>query len=218
MVTNRMFARINELGARMQRVLPLLLGATLWSIPLIGSAQEGQRMSFSLYDQSTAVPFTRFFTTPMHPGIQVAAEFDLNDRPRGRFFTAAHLGYFYHAHLAQGFYVGGDLGYETRFKFGLSLAGMLGAGYLRTYVTQPEYIFQNGSYVRRPDKGNGRLMPSISLETGYYFKPERNSTQLFVRYQSWLEYPYSPGFIELMSHINLHLGVRFTLGRNTPQP
>jgi hypothetical protein len=168
-------------------------------------------MSISVYDQSTAIPFTRFVTTPVHPGFQVAAEFDLNDRPHGRAFTAAHLGYFYHRHLAQGFYAGGDLGYETRTRFGLSFCGMIGVGYLRTYVTQPEYIFQNGSYVRRPDKGNGRLMPSLSLETGYYFKPARRSTQLFVRYQSWVEYPYSPGFIELMSHINLHLGVRFTI-------
>lgn len=195
-----------------------LIGALPVFVPLLSAAQNGQQMSFSIYDQSTAIPFTRFVTTPVHPGFQVAAEFDLNDRPHGRAFAAAHLGYFHHRHLAQGFYVGGDLGYETRTRFGLSFAGLFGLGYLRTYVTQPEYIFQNGSYVRRPDKGNGRLMPSLSLETGYYFNPTRRSAQLFVRYQSWVEYPYSPGFIELMSHINLHLGVRFTLGQDTTAP
>ncbi len=187
--------------------------ASLLLCAVTGAAQDGQRLSVSLYNQSTAIPYTRFFTTPVHPGFQVAAEFDLNDRPHGRAFAAAHLGYFYHRHLAQGFYVGGDLGYEARTRAGISFAGLLGLGYLRTYVTQPEYIFQNGQYLRRPDKGNGRLMPSLSVETGYYFDQERNSTQLFVRYQSWVEYPYSPGFIELMSHINLHLGVRFTLGQ-----
>jgi hypothetical protein len=185
---------------------------------LFSAAQDGQQMSFSVYNQSTAIPFTRFVTTPVHPGFQVAAEFDLNDRPHGRAFTAAHLGYFFHRHLAQGFYLGGDLGFETRTRFGLSIAGMFGVGYLRTYATKPEFIFQNGSYLRRPDKGNGRLMPSLSLETGYYFGPARHSTQLFVRYQSWLEYPYSPGFIDIMSHINLHLGVRFTFRKDTPAP
>jgi hypothetical protein len=194
------------------------LGASLTLSSFFSAAQDGQQMSFSVYNQSTAIPFTRFVTTPVHPGFQVAAEFDLNDRPYGRAFTAAHLGYFFHQHLAQGFYVGGDLGYETRTRFGLSFSGLVGLGYLRTYATKPEFIFQNGSYIRRPDKGNGRLMPSLSLETGYYLGPARHSTQLFARYQSWLEYPYSPDFIDLMTHINLHLGVRFTLGKDTSAP
>ncbi|MBK8226145.1 MAG: hypothetical protein IPK70_03085 [Flavobacteriales bacterium] len=200
------------------RRIRFLIGAFPVFVSLLSAAQNGQQMSFSIYDQSTAIPFTRFVTIPVHPGIQVAAEFGLNDRPHGRAFAAAHLGYFYHRHLAQGFYVGGDLGYEARTRFRLSFAGLFGLGYLRTYVTQPEYVFQNGSYVRRPDKGNGRVMPSLSLETGYYFKPTRRSTQLFIRYQSWVEYPYSPGFIELMSHINLHLGVRFTLVQDNTAP
>ncbi|MBL7963638.1 MAG: hypothetical protein JNM31_07310 [Flavobacteriales bacterium] len=173
------------------------------------------RLSISLFNQSTAIPYTRFFTTPVHPGIQVAAELDLNERPRGRAFTGAHLGYFFHNHLAQGFYIGADLGYETRTTIGISFAGMLGLGYLRTYATKPEFILQNGIYQQERDRGNGRIMPSLSLETGYYLRPDRHSSQFFIRYQSWLEYPYSPGFIELMSHISLHVGVRFSIRRNT---
>jgi hypothetical protein len=30
-----------------------------------------------------------------------------------------------------------------------------------------------------------------------------------VLYQSWLEYPYSPGFIPLMSHTSLQVGTKF---------
>ncbi len=103
-----------------------------------------------------------------------------------------------------------------RTAIGTSVGASLGLGYLRTYVTGPEFVFANGSYHRRPDTGNGRMMPSFSLEIGQHLRKEHYAPQLFVRYQTWLEYPYSPGFIELMSHTSLHMGYRFPAALHAP--
>jgi hypothetical protein len=53
-------------------------------------------------------------------------------------------------------------------------------------------------------------MPSLSLGAGYRLKRESaESPEIFMLYQSWAEYPYSPGFIPLMTHISLHLGFKY---------
>lgn len=189
------------------RLAPLL--ACLIALPAV--AQKGSSAEVAIFNEATAVPFTRFITVPVHPGLQVGARRDIAAGDHHRVPVGVHLGYFHHAHLAQGFYVGGDLGYEWRAGFGVSLAATLGVAYLRTYTTGPEFQFKNGAYIRRPDKGNGRVMPSLSFDAGYHLGGEPRRTQLFLRYRSWIEYPYSPGFIEVMSHIDLHVGVRIPI-------
>jgi hypothetical protein len=130
----------------------------------------------------------------------------------GRLFQTANLSYFYHNYLNQGIGITTELGYEYRFTFGLAFEGLLGIGYLHTFATTEEFVLKNGQYEKEPDIGNSRLYPTLSLDVGYYFRPsDKTSPKIFLRYQSWAEYPYSPGFIPLMTHINLHLGVKFFL-------
>ncbi len=104
------------------------------------------------------------------------------------------------------------MGTEFRTSSGLAVSGLLGAGYLHSFSTATEYTFSNGQYKKKRDWGNARITPTLSLEAGYYLiKSIPNSPKIFIRYQSWIEYPYSPGFIPLMTHINLHLGIRIIL-------
>jgi hypothetical protein len=89
---------------------------------------------------------------------------------------------------------------------------------MHTFTTAEEFTFLDGAYVKKTDKGNARLYPSLSFDVGYYLlKGKPNSPKLFVRYQSWAEYPYSPGFIPIMTHINLHIGVKFFINRKASQ-
>ncbi len=184
------------------------------------SGQKGPiPVNISLFNQSTAIPFTRFFTTPVHPGIQVGTEFNYNQKTHSRLFQTANLSYFYHSYLAQGIGVHTELGYEYRMSSGLAFTGLLGIGYMHTFATTSEFVFSNGQYEKRNDKGNARLFPSLSFDLGYYLHPsEANSPKLFLRYQAWAEYPYSPDFIPVMTHINLHIGVKFFIQRKTRQP
>lgn len=166
-------------------------------------------INVSIFNESTAIPFTRFVTTPIHPGLQLGTEFNYKVKEYSRLFQTANISYFYHNYLAQGIGLNTELGYEYRLKFGLAFSGLLGLGYMHTLATSEEFTFANGQYVKKVDKGNARLYPSFSLDIGYYLKKaDKNSPKIFIRYQSWAEYPYSPDFIPVMTHINLHVGAK----------
>lgn len=173
-------------------------------------------ISISFFNESTAIPFTRFMTTPIHPGIQVGSEFNYRVKNHSRLFQTSNISYFYHNYLAQGIGWNTEFGYEYRLKSGFAFESLIGVGYMHTFATQEEFAFSNGHYEKKADKGNGRFFPSFSLDFGYYLKKaNKNSTKIFFRYQSWAEYPYSPDFIPLMTHINLHVGAKFFIETKT---
>lgn len=180
-------------------------------VPLLLNGQRNARpVAISLLNESTAIPFTRFITTPIHPGIQIGTEFNFKEMEHFRIFQTVNLSYFYHGHLAQGIGINTESGYEYRAKSGIAFASLIGLGYLHTFSTAEEYTLFDGIYENHTDRGNARFFPSLSLETGYYLKKTQlKSPKIFIRYQSWIEYPYSPDFIPLMTHISLHLGVKF---------
>jgi hypothetical protein len=182
----------------------------------ISAQEKAFPVNLSLFNESTALPFTRFFTTPVHPGIQAGTEFDYNNKAHSRLFQTANISYFYHNYLAQGIGFSTELGYEYRLRSGVAFTGLIGIGYLHTFASTDEFKFSGGRYEMKPDKGNARLFPSLSFEAGYYLKKaEKHSPELFIRYQSWAEYPYSPGFIPVMTHISLHIGAKFFITFNT---
>jgi hypothetical protein len=170
-------------------------------------------LTLSLFNESTAIPYTKFITTPIHPGIQIGTEINYKDKVYARLFQTCNISYFYHQYLTQGIGVNTELGGEYRFRFGLGIESLIGVGYMHTFATTEEFVFSNGQYEKKVDKGNPRFYPSFSLGIGYYFKKDKkNSPKLYFRYQSWAEYPYSPDFIPVMTHINFHVGVKFFLG------
>jgi len=167
-------------------------------------------INISLFNEATALPFTRFLTFPVHPGIQVGTEFNYKIKTQTRFYQTANISYFYHNYLNQGIGLYTEVAYEYRLKFGLAFTGLFGLGYMHTFATTEEFTFTNGQYEKKTDRGNARLFPSLSLDIGYYIiKDKPNSPKIFLRYQSWIEFPYSPGFIPAMTHINLHVGTKF---------
>ena len=194
-----------------------LLVSLLLYFPIVVYGQHPVAVSFTLFNESTAIPFTRFLTTPIHPGIQIGGEMAYRHTLKTKLFQTANLSYFYHRYLAQGIAVSSEFGYEYRLKGGLAFAGRLGLGYLHTFATAEEFTHENGHYTSQPDKGNARLYPSLALDIGFYLrKSELLSPKIFLRYQPWIEYPYSPDFIPVMTHINLHVGALFFLHQKGP--
>jgi hypothetical protein len=183
---------------------------------LLFGQQKTIPINVSVFNESTAIPFTRFVTAPIHPGIQMGTEFNYKVKEHSRLFQTANISYFYHNYLAQGIGLNTELGYEYRLKFGLAFEALLGIGYMHTFATAEEFTFTNGQYEKKADKGNARLFPSFTIDIGYYLKKSLpNSPKIFVRYQSWVEYPYSPDFIPVMTHINLHIGAKFFINTKT---
>jgi hypothetical protein len=181
-------------------LLPFLLPAQNKSIPL----------HISFFNESTSVPFTKLLTKPFHPGIQTGTEFTIKARKHSRLFQTVNLNYYYHQHLNQGIAAFTEIGYSHRIGSRFAVAGLLGLGYLHTIATADEFVFADGHYELRKDKGNARLYPTLSFDISCRLNSKSiQSPSLFLRYQAWAEYPYSPGFIPVMTHINLHAGATF---------
>jgi len=180
-------------------------------LPLLSAGQgKALPVNISLFNESTAIPFTKIVTLPVHPGLQIGTDINYRIKENSRIFQTANISYFYHNHLNQGIGISSELGYEYRTGLGLALSGLMGVGYMHTFATTEEFTFNNGQYGEKADRGNGRFFPSLSLDAGYFTNPgSKYSPKVFLRYQSWIEYPYSPDFIPVMTHINLHAGVRF---------
>ena len=187
-----------------------LLGGLL-AIFLVANAQAQSKSNFkiSVFNESTSIPFTRAWSTPIHPGVQVGTDLPWREGRHFQLYPSISVGYLFHRDLYQAVYVNVELGYDYRFDFGLNLKSAFGLGYMHSFTTRTEYQLEDGSYQPAPDRGNARVMPSLSLGMGYRFKPsDPLSPEIFTMYQAWLEYPYSPGFIPLMTHTNLHLGIK----------
>jgi hypothetical protein len=192
-------------------ILILLIGTTQIST----FSQTNFPIKIAISNEATAVPFTRFFTTPVHPAIQVGTEYFYKNGPHFDFYQTGNLAYYFHNYLYQGICLNTGAGYDYKFDFGLKLKSAIELGYLHTFTTQDEYQLQNGEYVNEKDRGNLRFMPMLSLGFGYIIKHENvTHSEIFLLYKSWVEYPYSPGFIPVMTHINLEIGYKFYINRH----
>jgi hypothetical protein len=186
----------------------LLIASLLFSTLQSSSQIKNLPIELSLFSESTAIPFTKVLPTPIHPGIQVGTLLRYTNKFTHRIFQSINASYFYHNHLNHGISLRTDFGYEYRSTSGLTADVQLGIGYMHTWATTIEYVFQNGKYEVKNDKGNARLTPSLTFGLGYYLQKEDvSSPKLFLRYQSWAEYPYSPEFIPVLTHINVHAGI-----------
>lgn len=205
---------ITHFSNQSPRTMLKFLGIYFCFFPLLifGQGNKLFPINLSIFNEATAIPFTQAFSTPIHPGLQIGTEFNLKSRPLARLFQTANLSYFYHHRLNHGISLYSELGYEQRLQSGPAFSALFGLGYLHTFATAEEFSFQDGQYRNRNDRGNARLMASLAFDVGFYLKKDQpSSPKIFLRYQSWLEYPYSPGFIPLMTHTNLHLGAKFFL-------
>lgn len=188
----------------------------LLAIAMASYLSHGQQaVTISVFNEATTIPFTTFINTPLHPGMQVGTEVDIKKGNRFRFYPTINLGYMFHSNLFQGIYAKAELGIDFKSSFGLNLKSKWGLGYLHTFATRQEYQLKNGRYESKKDKGNSRFMPSITFGIGYDLrKNDPYSPELFLLYQSWIEYPYSPGFIPIMAHTNIHLGTKIFTTKN----
>ena len=173
-----------------------------------------QPITVAVFSEATTIPFTSVLNSPIHPGVQFGTELNWKKGHRFRTYPSINVGYMFHKNLFQGVYANAELGFDFVTSFGLNLKSKLGVGYLRTYTTQQEYQLKDGQYESKRDTGNSRFMPSVALGIGYNLhKNDPFSPELFTLYQSWLEYPYSPGFIPIMTHTNIQFGGKFYISK-----
>lgn len=180
-------------------------------------AAKGQRvwpLTVALSNEATAIPFTVLFPESVHPTVQIGTEFCYKSGAHSYRYQTVNIGYMYHQYLFQGFYLNSEFGYDYFLSKHLSLKTNVGLGYLHTFTTGTEYQLKDGAYSAGSDKGNARMMPTLAVGLGYRIrKQDVQSPEVFLLYKSWVEYPYSPGFIPVMTHINVEMGVKFNLNK-----
>lgn len=170
---------------------------------------EGRPVNISIFNESTAIPFTGLVNTPIHPGFQIGSEFEGATKNNWRFYPSVSIGFMFHKNLYQGVCVSADLGVDYQTSSGINVKSKVGVGYLHTFATRQEFQIRGTGYESSADRGNAHIMPSLTFGLGYNTdKGDPQSTEVYLLYQSWAEYPYSPGFIPLMTHTNLHLGAK----------
>ncbi len=173
-----------------------------------GKQQKYFPLSVSVFNESTSIPGTVFIDTPIHPGIQLGTEFKWNRSFENHLYQTANLGYFFHNHLFQAVIASSELGYDYRFKFGLSLKTRFGVGYMLAMPTQRVYSFENGEYREIRGGVMSKFQATLSIGAGYRFKPSAAySPEVFILYQAGAIVPFSAGFIPAITQTNFHIGV-----------
>lgn len=77
-------------------------------IPMFGITQSNWPIKVAIGNEATSVPFTEFFTTPIHPTIQVGTEYNYKNKPHSEIYQTFNLGYIYHKNLYQGVYLNSE--------------------------------------------------------------------------------------------------------------
>jgi hypothetical protein len=180
-------------------------------VPGLATAQETSDypITVAVFNQGVSYPYSQVITRPIHPGVMVETSHFFRSGTHSWGWNAT-VGYYFHRHFAHGFFLQGNLLYRYQTSNGIYGQFLLGTGYLHVFRAADEYKFRNGRYIKNTDLGNGRITPSLGMELGYKIKRNESlSSAAFIRYQTWIQYPFSPGFIPLLSHTNLHLGYTF---------
>lgn len=192
-------------GVKIRMVLFVVL-AMLTSLKL--SPQNP--VEISVLNESTSVPFSGVSLKPFHPGVQIGTDIPWQETDRHKTFLSINLRYIFHKNLYRAIAINLALGYDYKIDFGANLKTGVGIGYMHTFNVKEAYQLENGSFVESPSRGNSRFTPSLSFGLGYRFNPDDfETTEVFLKQQYWLEIPYSPGFIPLMSHTNTMIGAKF---------
>ncbi|WP_318312747.1 hypothetical protein [Flagellimonas crocea] len=191
--------------------LKTIVGYLFLAVPLTGIAQsDGIPLRILAGNEAVSMPFNNVWSAPSHLTGQLGSEFGYRSTDKHYLYQTINIGFVDHKNLFRGGYLNTELGYDYKLFFGLNLKALLGIGYLHTFSTEEEYVFDDGEYRNNKDKGNSRVMPSFSLGVGYRLhQKSTRSAELMLLYRSWLEFPYSPGFISVMSHTDLSLGIKF---------
>lgn len=195
----------------MKRFLPLLF---LTLLPAFSSAQgrDWLPLTISVFNESTAIPYTRFLATPIHPGIQVGVSRQWNSSTKNYLYQTANISYFYHKNLYQASTLSTELGYDYRFPFGLNLKALIGVGYMLAMNTQEVYHFEEGQYRSSCNSMMSKFIATLSIGAGYRInRHNEGSPEIFVLYQGGVIYPFSADFAPLMTQANLHIGVKIPI-------
>ncbi len=159
-----------------------------------------------LLDESISYPNPLPKIYEFNPAVFVGLEIPLKQNGRHSFSYRPNLTLFYHQSWEWGIMLHTDLLYRYKMKrFGISPS--LGAGYGHDFSLLPEYIFEDGEYVKRNPFGTSKLSFSFGLNLEYELNQKSN---LVLSLSQVAQVPFSAYG---SAHQFLGLGYRFKLNK-----
>lgn len=179
----------------MKRVLFFCLCATT----LVGNAQQWRTLELSAGSMKYAFPASMFaglFGAPIHPLVKVSGTYQWTPGDKHLLLQKVSVGYGYHRFLQSIIPINTAIGY--RFQSGRLFAeAFLGAGYLHSIPTSPQYVLNNVVYEATHKLGRAQMMFNLNLGFGYYLKKD---TYIAVSYENMLQSPFIKSYVPLLPY------------------
>lgn len=184
----------------------LLASQALAGAPLA----DGPRLRLTLFDETTALPFTRLVEPPLHPGAMVGVtawqhQGELLDH---RLYLS--LSGYHHARIENTLVLGPE--WQTTFwpRPWLGLSGAVGLGYKQAFYPGPAYgQSEDGTWERQVDLGQAQVCGTLGLGLEV---PVAQSWSLISQYRATIDAPTSLyGASPFLTHVMLHVGVEHRL-------
>ncbi|MEL6671008.1 MAG: hypothetical protein AAFR61_02420 [Bacteroidota bacterium] len=170
----------------------LWLGLLLSLFPANLQAQSGSEnypLRITLMDESVSLPSFQALTYSFHPAIMIGTEKKLNQHPIHQWILSANLGFYHHATSQSALFLLPEIGY--RYEPGKWYASArFGLGYSHAFYFGPEFRYEGGEIAPVSGYGQGALIPSLALETGYRWKDKANSPAVYLLWMNNLEVPF----------------------------
>jgi hypothetical protein len=189
------------------RFVLLVLGLC---VPMAASAQQPSRQRYamaSIFNAATQLPIGHLFSTPVHLGGTVGAEFRYNTHQANHWFQTAKLGYSYHQYVQSTIQLYSEAGYRRAIWKGTAAEFRLGAGYLHAIPATEIFTLKEGQYKRKANLGRPQVLAGAALGLSYTQQKGAHPLRFFLDYQFYLQMPFVKSYVPLLPNTLLHFGV-----------
>lgn len=200
--------RVRELKDMKLRFLRILLFPIMF-VSSLGAEEKSRDIELTL----NAAYFTHNITFPFasltfeNPGVDFNFEWLRNRRKIVSLLLNSSLGWYYHDHFANAFYLDYAVGFRIKpKKFGLFFDLDIGAGYQLIFSPVVMYeLNKNGEYVRDTVVSRSTAIFPVSMTLGWIFYKMKYPVSVFVKYKWFVQAPFIDQ-VPVIAHGTLHLG------------
>lgn len=187
-------------------ILAVLLICACWSGVSAQTEPKARTYLVSVFNAATQLPVGHFFSTPMHLGATVGAEFRYNRSPGNQWFQTAKLGFSHHRYVQSSILLYSEFGYRRAIWRGTAAELRLGAGYLHAIPATEIFILKGNTYEKKTNLGRPQAMTGAALGLSYTQPKAAKPIRFFVDYQFYLQLPFVKSYVPLLPNTLLHVG------------
>ena len=188
---------------------------TLLSLGLlcvIGHAEaKPLRYHVGVFNNSAQLPTQKFFSTTLHPGIDLGVSYLYRKGAKSELFQNLKLGVFYHRFSQTGIQLYTQPGYRYFIKNWYGEI-MLDLGYLHSFPAVQRFVWNGSAYEKKKNFGRAQFMGGLTLGAGYDWKAVTGKDfRTFLNYQFWIQAPFVNKYVPILPNVAWHIGASFPL-------